>query len=75
MGHNSATYIHTVVEAAKLAFADREKYYGDPDFVDVPLKLLLSKEYAAERRKLIDPRKASMELRPGHAAGRAGRKT
>ncbi len=65
MGHNSASYIHTVVEAAKLAFADREKFYGDPAQVKVPLEKLLSKEYAAERRKLIDPAKASMEMRPG----------
>ena len=65
MGHNSPDYIHTVVEASKLAFADREKYYGDPDFVHVPLDILLSKEYAAERRKLIDPEKASLELRAG----------
>jgi gamma-glutamyltranspeptidase/glutathione hydrolase len=67
LGHNSADYIHTVIEAAKLAFADRERYYGDPAFVEVPLKRLLSKEYAAERRKLIDPRKASLEMRPGDA--------
>jgi gamma-glutamyltranspeptidase / glutathione hydrolase len=66
LGHNSASYIHTVVEASKLAFADRERFYGDPDFVDVPLEMLLSAEYAAERRKLIDPQKASLELRPGH---------
>jgi gamma-glutamyltranspeptidase/glutathione hydrolase len=66
MGHNSAAYIHTVTEAAKLAFADRERFYGDPDFVDVPLKMLLSKEYAEERRKLIDPQKASLDMRPGH---------
>ena len=66
LGHNSAAYIHTVVEAAKLAFADRERFYGDPLFVDVPLKMLLSKDYADERRKLIDPRKASLEMRPGH---------
>jgi gamma-glutamyltranspeptidase/glutathione hydrolase len=65
MGHNTAEYIHTVVECAKLAFADREKYYGDPKFVKVPLERLLSKEYADERRKLIDPRKASLEMRPG----------
>jgi gamma-glutamyltranspeptidase/glutathione hydrolase len=65
LGHNSASYIHTVVEASKLAFADRERFYGDPDFVEVPLDMLLSREYAAERRKLIDPDKASMELRPG----------
>jgi gamma-glutamyltranspeptidase/glutathione hydrolase len=66
LGHNSANYIHTVIEAAKLAFADRERFYGDPKFVDVPLTMLFSKEYAAERRKLIDPKKASLELRPGH---------
>jgi len=67
MGHNSVDYIHTVVEASKLAFADREKYYGDPLFADVPLERLLSKEYNDERRKLIDRRWASRELRPGDA--------
>jgi gamma-glutamyltranspeptidase/glutathione hydrolase len=67
LGHNSAAYIHTVVEAAKLAFADRERYYGDPAYVDVPLDKLLSKEYAAGRRGLIDPAVASAELRPGDA--------
>src|SRR4030067_282392 len=67
MGHNSPEYIHLLIEAAKLAFADRERYYGDPDFVDVPLALLLSREYAAQRRKLIDPDRASLELRPGNA--------
>jgi gamma-glutamyltranspeptidase/glutathione hydrolase len=65
LGHNSAAYVHTVIEASKLAFADREYYYGDPDFVDVPMRLLLSADYAAERRKLIDPQKASLEMRPG----------
>src|SRR5919201_931748 len=48
-----AEFVHTVVECAKLAFADREAWYGDPDFVDVPLELLLSKDYAAERRALV----------------------
>ncbi len=67
MEHNSADYIHTCVEAAKLAFADREHYYGDPDFVTVPLEKLLSKEYADRRRSQIDPERASMELRPGDA--------
>ena len=67
LGHNSTDYIHTVVESAKLAFADREKYYGDPDYVTVPLNRLLSKAYAAERRQLISPEEASMELRPGDA--------
>jgi gamma-glutamyltranspeptidase/glutathione hydrolase len=71
MSHNSTDYIHLVVEAAKLAFADREKYYGDPDFVRTPLDRLLSKAYAAERRKLIHPAMASMELRPGDAPSHA----
>src|SRR5437879_368075 len=66
LGHNSADYIHTVIEAAKLAFADRERFYTDPDMGSTPLEMLLSKEYAAERRKLIDPRKANLEMRPGH---------
>ena len=68
MGHNSPEYLHTVVEAAKLAFADRDRYYGDPKFSKIPEEILLSKEYAAERRKLIDPKKASMESRPGNLA-------
>jgi gamma-glutamyltranspeptidase/glutathione hydrolase len=65
LGHNTPDYIHTVVETAKLAFADREKFYGDPAFVKVPLEKLLSKAYADERRKLVDPKKASLEMRPG----------
>jgi len=65
LGHNSADYIHTVVEAAKLAFADREAYYGDPEFDDVPLEVLLSKEYADRRRELINPTEASGDFRPG----------
>jgi gamma-glutamyltranspeptidase / glutathione hydrolase len=65
MGHNSADYIHAVIEAAKLSFADREAYYGDPEFVDVPIAGLLSDRYAAIRRTLIDSAHASMEQRPG----------
>lgn len=66
LGHNSADYIHTVVEAAKLAFADRNAYYGDPQMVDVPMEALLTPGYAALRRGLIDPRHALRELaRPG----------
>ena len=53
MGHNSPQYIHTIMEAMALAFADRDAFYGDPDFCRVPLRQLLSKEYAAARRKLI----------------------
>ena len=64
MGHNSTAYIHTVSQAVNLAFADREAYYGDPDFVDVPVDGLLSKEYAKERAALIDPNKAMPELPP-----------
>jgi gamma-glutamyltranspeptidase / glutathione hydrolase len=64
LGRASAEFVHTVVECAKLAFADREAWYGDPDFVDVPLDLLLSEEYANERRTLIHDTAAS-ELRPG----------
>ena len=61
---NSPDYIHTVVEALKLAYADRDTYYGDPKFVQIPTGRLLSKEYAAERRKLIT-NQASVEFRPG----------
>ncbi|AOP36171.1 gamma-glutamyltransferase [Leptospira tipperaryensis] len=53
MGHNSPQYIHTVAQAIELAMADREKYFGDPAFVNVPIKGLLSKEYATERRKFL----------------------
>jgi gamma-glutamyltranspeptidase/glutathione hydrolase len=65
LGHNSVDFLHTSVEAVKLAMADREKYLGDMDFIKIPYDGLLSKEYARERRKLIDPAKASLELRPG----------
>lgn len=65
LGHNTAPYLHLLAEAMKLAYADREWYYGDPDFVGVPERGLLSKEYAAERRKLIDRSKPSLQLRPG----------
>ncbi len=64
MGHNSADYIHTVVECMKLAFADREFYYGDDRFVKVPMSRLLSKKYARERAQLVASDKASLELRP-----------
>ena len=65
MGHNSPQYLHTVVEAVKLAFADRDRYYGDPKFSRIPADTLLSKEYAGQRRRMIDPGRASMEHRPG----------
>ena len=59
MGHNSAEYIHIFTEAKKLAYEDRAKYYADMNFADVPVKELISKEYALERNKLIDPKKAA----------------
>lgn len=64
MGHASAEYLHTVTECAKLAFADREAWYGDPQFADVPMDMLLSRAYAEERRRLVGD-DASAELRPG----------
>jgi gamma-glutamyltranspeptidase/glutathione hydrolase len=64
----SADHIHLITECAKLAFADREAWYGDPDFARVPLAELLSREYAAERRRLIGEA-ASLELRPGSPTG------
>ena len=65
MGQNSPAYIHTVTEALKLGFADRDRFYGDPDFVKVPAQELLSKNYAAMRRGLIDEKRASLNQRPG----------
>jgi gamma-glutamyltranspeptidase/glutathione hydrolase len=65
IGHNSADYIHYLIEAAKLAFADREAYYGDPDFIAVPLEGLLSERYAEARRILINPASAATDVRPG----------
>ena len=64
MAHNSPEYLHLVVEAIKLAFADRHAYYGDPDFVDVPLPGLLSKAYAKERREKIDQLHAAQGMPP-----------
>ncbi|PWU10253.1 MAG: gamma-glutamyltransferase, partial [Terriglobia bacterium] len=58
MKHNSADYVHTVVEALKLGYADRDTYYGDQEFVHTPAEGLLSKAYAKERAKLIDPKRA-----------------
>jgi gamma-glutamyltranspeptidase/glutathione hydrolase len=70
MGHNSAPYLHTVTEALKLSFADRNKYVGDPKFVpNIPMKALLAKEYAAARRAQIDPNHAiAGEPAPGDPA-------
>jgi gamma-glutamyltranspeptidase / glutathione hydrolase len=72
MGFGSADYLHTVLECAKLAFADREAWYGDPVFGHVPMEELLSASYAEGRRELIGD-DASAELRPGSPAGRTPR--
>ncbi len=71
MGFNSADSIHTMVEAKKLAWADRAKFYADPDFSKIPLARLLSDEYADERRKLIDPKKAAKTVAAGRMPGGA----
>ncbi|MFB3826274.1 MAG: gamma-glutamyltransferase [Bryobacteraceae bacterium] len=68
MGHNSPEYIHAGVEAIKLAFADRDQYLGDMDFIQIPYAALLSKEYGRARATLIGE-KASLEFRPGKPAG------
>jgi gamma-glutamyltranspeptidase / glutathione hydrolase len=69
MGPGTAGFVHTITECGKLAFADREAWYGDPDFTDVPAKALLSAEYADDRRRLVGD-EASAELRPGAPEGR-----
>jgi gamma-glutamyltranspeptidase/glutathione hydrolase len=68
LGHNSAATIHRMAEAMKLAYADRSQYLGDPDFISLPLKGLISKPYAAELLKQIDLNRArpAAEIRPGH---------
>ena len=67
-GHNSAAYLHRVIESMKLAYADRSRYMGDPDQTVIPTKALISKEYGAERRKLIDAERAKTaeEIGPGN---------
>ena len=65
MGFGSADYIHTLVEAKKLAFEDRGKYYADMDFADVPVDWLISKDYADERRELVSPEQAAMSYPAG----------
>jgi gamma-glutamyltranspeptidase/glutathione hydrolase len=65
MGHNSPDYLHLLIEAKKLAFADRAKYYADPDFARIPIADLLSKDYATKQRKRIDPNKASTDVPAG----------
>ncbi|TLP71826.1 gamma-glutamyltransferase family protein [Nesterenkonia sphaerica] len=66
----SADWVHLLLESGKLAFADREAWYGDPRYTDIPLQELLSADYAAQRRNLIDQATASRQLRPGSPGGR-----
>ncbi len=65
LGHNSAAYLHRLIEAKKLAFADRDAHLGDPEHMRVPVETLISKDYAAERRALISPDRAAREIPPG----------
>jgi gamma-glutamyltranspeptidase / glutathione hydrolase len=72
MGRNSPQTLHTMIEAKKIAWADRAKFYADPAFAKIPLAGLLSKGYAAERRKLIDPNHAAKQVEAGNPALDAG---
>ena len=65
MGHNSADYLHHLVEAKKIAFEDRAKFYADPDFSKIPVAELISEEYAKKRRELLDPERASSQIPAG----------
>ena len=71
LDENSPEFVHLVVEATKLAFADRDAFYGDTNFNEVPMDILLSEEYNATRRNLIS-KEASMEVRPGNIPGFGG---
>jgi len=72
MGRQSPEALHLMIEAKKLAFEDRAKFYGDPDFSEIPLEWLLSKDYAAERRALIDPNRAAKRYDAGNPALQQG---
>ena len=65
MGHNSAAYLHHLIEAKKIAYEDRARYYADPDFAELPIQGLISKKYARGRRSLLDPTRASHHIAPG----------
>jgi gamma-glutamyltranspeptidase / glutathione hydrolase len=72
MGHSSADFLHVMAEAKKLAFADRARHYADPDFHDVPVEWLLSKDYAAARRRMIDMERAQARVDAGSPGMREG---
>lgn len=69
MGHNSADYLHLLIESTKLAFADRNRYIADPGFREIPVSGLISKRYADERRGMIDPARAIRSAEPGDPMG------
>ena len=69
LGYQTADYLHILLEAKKLAFADRDRYISDPDFVDVPVERLLSKEYAEQQRARINPRRAAASIAAGLEKG------
>ena len=78
MGHNSAAYLHTLVETKKIVYEDRARYYADPDFAALPIDKLISKEYAGERRQLLNRQRAAREYPAGdiqwqHKAGTVSR--
>src|SRR5437588_550051 len=72
MGFGSAQALHTMIEAKKIAWADRDKFYAEPAFTKIPLAGLLSKSYAAERRRLIDPNRAAKKVEGGQPSGLSG---
>jgi gamma-glutamyltranspeptidase/glutathione hydrolase len=65
MGHNSASYLHTLIEIKKIVYEDRARFYADPKFSRIPIDRLLSDEYARERLKYFDPRRAKRQIPPG----------
>lgn len=65
MGHNSAEYLHHLIETKKIVFEDRARYYADPTFSKIPTESLISKDYAAKRRELLNPREAATQIAPG----------
>jgi len=72
MGHNSADPLHRLIEAKKIVYEDRARFYADPDFTKVPVAELISKAYADERRKLLNPRRASRTFDAGDPKLAAG---
>ncbi|MCZ6653737.1 MAG: gamma-glutamyltransferase family protein, partial [Planctomycetota bacterium] len=72
MGHNTGDFLHLMIEAKKIAYEDRARFYADPEFSKLPTAELISKKYAAERRKLFHPKKVLRSIEPGHPGLSAG---